>query len=220
MNKPPMFIFLLDCIGLGHLCYRLACLRLLGLQGPPESPGDSPSPASIDRLVDHFTEFRPAELLEYALTAWFIQLMLTKAIDIQLLPATGISFLEGPGAQTPGGSAERKVILGLWTFRMLRRLQCNAHALTEIRFVSPAQRLDRASARRGSAGRSKKCRSRTSGSACVAKPLGPILPSPIRRLGEVRVASGLFPCAALLNHSCRPSVSNGFQVSPLPHGAF
>ncbi|VDO06724.1 unnamed protein product, partial [Rodentolepis nana] len=90
------FIFLLNSIGLGHLCYRLGTLRGRKIL---RTDGD----VSIDNLVDNF-QFFPSNF-EYALTGWLCGLLMEKM---------GL-----PNA-------------GEWCFGMLRRLQCNAHALTEV----------------------------------------------------------------------------------------
>nr|CUU99422.1 hypothetical transcript [Hymenolepis microstoma] len=90
------FIFLLNSIGLGHLCYRLGTLRGRNIL---RTDGD----VSLDNLVDNFGFF-PSNF-EYALTGWLCGLLMEKM---------GL-----PNA-------------GEWCFGMLRRLQCNAHALTEV----------------------------------------------------------------------------------------
>ncbi len=88
-------MFLLNSIGLGHLCHRLATLRQRGFELP------------LDSMVDNFSHF--PSLLEYGLTGWLCA-FLTQWLNL------------------PGDTAE----LGEWCFGMLRRLQCNAHAITEI----------------------------------------------------------------------------------------
>lgn len=90
------YIFLLNSIGLGHLCYRLGTLRgrhLLRTDGE----------ASLDSLVDNYEHF-PSHF-EYGLTGWLCGLLMGRIG----LPNCGD-----------------------WCFRMLHRLQCNAHAITQI----------------------------------------------------------------------------------------
>ncbi|VUZ44225.1 unnamed protein product, partial [Hymenolepis diminuta] len=95
------FIFLLNSIGLGHLCYRLGTLRERKIL---RTDGD----VSLDNLFDSFKYF-PSHF-EYALTGWLCGLLMEKI---------GLPNV------------------GEWCFGMLRRLQCNAHALTEISIETP-----------------------------------------------------------------------------------
>ncbi|CDI98073.1 SET and MYND domain containing protein 4 [Echinococcus multilocularis] len=90
------YTFLLNSIGLGHLCYRLGTLRGRHLLQPDRE-------VSLDSLVDNYEHF-PSHL-EYGLTGWLCGLLMGRIG----LPNCGD-----------------------WCFRMLHRLQCNVHAITQI----------------------------------------------------------------------------------------
>uniref|UniRef100_A0A0R3X473 SET domain-containing protein n=1 Tax=Hydatigena taeniaeformis TaxID=6205 RepID=A0A0R3X473_HYDTA len=90
------YTFLLNSIGLGHLCYRLGTLRGRNLLGVDRE-------TSLNSLVDNYEHF--TSHFEYGLTGWLCGLLLAR---------TGL-----PNC-------------GDWCFRMLHRLQCNAHAITQV----------------------------------------------------------------------------------------
>ncbi|VDM01989.1 unnamed protein product [Schistocephalus solidus] len=167
-------IFLLNAIGLGHLCFRLAYLRLTGVLPPPSQPSSDPGPSPIstlDNLVDHFADF--SSLFEYALTGWLLQILLQATLGVEA--TARVDCFNGQS-------------LGQWCFDMLRRLQCNAHAVTEVGF---ARSCERATPRLGGLG----------GAVCA--------------FGQNRVAGGLYPEVSLINHACEPNVSYQFHVSAL-----
>ncbi|KAL5102726.1 Adrenodoxin-like protein 1 mitochondrial [Taenia crassiceps] len=93
------YIFLLNSIGLGHLCYRLGTLRGRRLLRTDRE-------ASLDSLVDNYQHF-PSHF-EYGLTGWLCGLLMGRI---------GLTNC------------------GDWCFRMLHRLQCNAHAITQINTI-------------------------------------------------------------------------------------
>lgn len=97
------FIFLLNSMGLGHLCYRLATLRQRGWKSLT---------TGVDSLVDNFSHFRSG-LFEYALTGWMCGQLIKREI-------------------CPGVARNMANAVGEWCFGVLRRLQCNAHAITQI----------------------------------------------------------------------------------------
>ncbi|VDK38849.1 unnamed protein product [Taenia asiatica] len=90
------YIFLLNSIGLGHLCFRLGTLRGRYLLRTDRE-------ASLDSLVDNYGHF-PSHF-EYGLTGWLCGLLMGRIG----LPNCGD-----------------------WCFRLLHRLQCNAHAITQV----------------------------------------------------------------------------------------
>ncbi|CAH8595751.1 unnamed protein product [Dicrocoelium dendriticum] len=157
------FTFLLNSTGLGHLCFRLAWLRRQNA-----SSLASVGVVTVDDLVEHFEKFTVVDLFEYALTAWLLSKILANC--------------------TPIG-VDREMIDGLWCFDTLRRLQLNAHALTEVQDATPLE-LDEA----------------TVDDAATSMLILP-------HLRQVRVATGLFPCVSLLNHACEPTTSISFQGS-------
>ncbi|CAH8589806.1 unnamed protein product [Heterobilharzia americana] len=166
------FMFLLNSIGLGHLCFRLAWLR----QHYPHSHQDSY--LTTDQLVEHFMEFPVEDLFEYALTGWLISKILNYNHK------TNLKLVE----------KENEMIQGLWCFDTLRRLQCNAHAVTEIQAYYPD------------------LEAWLPNQLNVSIDLKVVYPF-IRRLRQARIATGLFPCVSLLNHSCDPNIIHNFQNS-------
>ncbi|CAH8863755.1 unnamed protein product [Trichobilharzia szidati] len=168
------FMFLLNSIGLGHLCFRLAWLR----QSYPDT--QEASDFSIDQLVEHFNEFPVEELFEYALTGWLISKLLN---------------YNNNHTKLKSAENENELIQGLWCFDTLRRLQCNAHAITEIQTDYPDL---------------KACLPDTFNvSMDDLKEIYPF----VRRLKQARIATGLFPCVSLLNHSCDPNIIHNFENS-------
>ncbi|KER24643.1 hypothetical protein T265_14368 [Opisthorchis viverrini] len=159
-SQPPWhtaecrFMFLLNSTGLGHLCFRLAWLRRKNHRQM------SSRQLTIDQLVSHFDEFEVEDLFQYAVTAWLLAKLLSRSFCDQ--------------------DTMTELIDGLWCFDTLRRLQCNAHAITDVQETFQLEIEDE---------------------TYHALP----------RLGQVRVATALFPCVSMLNHACEPSVSNSFE---------
>nr|CAH8863632.1 unnamed protein product [Trichobilharzia regenti] len=177
------FMFLLNSIGLGHLCYRLAWLR----QSYPDA--QEASLFSIDQLVEHFNEFPVEELFEYALTGWLIS---------KLLSYNSNNSNNDNKINLKSTENENELIQGLWCFDTLRRLQCNAHAVTEIQTDYPDL---------------KACLPNTFNvSMDDMKEIYPF----VRRLKQTRIATGLFPCVSLLNHSCDPNIIHNFELLSIP----
>nr|VZI27899.1 unnamed protein product [Spirometra erinaceieuropaei] len=168
-------IFLLNSIGLGHLCFRLAYLRLTGVLSPPPQPSSSDPGLrpiiTLDSLVDHFSDF--PSLFEYALTGWLLQILLQATLGVKVS-----GQLDCFSGQT----------IGQWCFDMLRRLQCNAHAVTEVGPGSYSPRAALASGHDGGRG---------GGAVCA--------------FGQNRIAGGLYPEVSLINHACQPNVSYQFH---------
>ncbi|TGZ74675.1 hypothetical protein CRM22_000816 [Opisthorchis felineus] len=149
------FMFLLNSTGLGHLCFRLAWLRRKNHQQI------SSQQLTIDQLVSHFDEFEVEDLFQYALTAWLLAKLLSRSL--------------------PDEGTLTELIDGLWCFDTLRRLQCNAHAITDVQETFQLETKEDETY------------------------------NALPRLGQVRVATALFPCVSMLNHACEPSVSNSFE---------
>ncbi|VDP85366.1 unnamed protein product [Echinostoma caproni] len=150
-------MFLLNSTGLGHLCFRLALSRSWAVNT------ESAPTYAMDSLVDHFDHFSSPDLFEYALTGWLLAKLIRVAHPV--VPR---------GWSTPD---LWELCVGLWCFDTLRRLQCNAHAITEVQEdLSDVESI-----------------------------------STVRRLSQMRIATGLFPSVSMLNHSCEPSVVNDFH---------
>ncbi|KAF5400663.1 hypothetical protein PHET_06057 [Paragonimus heterotremus] len=160
-NAECRFTFLLNSSGLGHLCFRLAWLR----QNHSSHLASDVEP-SVSTLVDHFDAFDVNDLFEYALTAWMLASVLRKTI------------FPNHESVRPNDFA----VQSLWCFDTLRRLQCNAHAITEIQDSSQLHPSEQETI------------------LCIPP-----------RLEQVRVATALFLCASMFNHSCEPSVENSFR---------
>ncbi|KAF8568961.1 hypothetical protein P879_05737 [Paragonimus westermani] len=160
-NAECRFTFLLNSSGLGHLCFRLAWL----LQNHSSHLVCDVEP-SISTLVDHFDAFDVNDLFEYALTAWMLASVLLKSV------------FPNQESVRPHDFAVR----GLWCFDTLRRLQCNAHAITEIQDRSQLHPPEQET------------------TSCI-----------LPQLEQVRVATALFLCGSMFNHSCEPSVENSFR---------
>ncbi|KAH8873476.1 SET and MYND domain-containing protein 4 [Schistosoma japonicum] len=173
------FMFLLNSIGLGHLCFRLAWLR----QHYSHSMNDNNnSYFTTDQLIEHFIDFPVDELFEYALTGWLISKILN---------------YNDNNNKTDLKSSDKEFIQGLWCFDTLRRLQCNAHAITEIQASYPD------------------IESWFPNQASVNNMDRKLIYPFMRRLQQIRIATGLFPCVSLLNHSCDPNTIHNFQKSYL-----
>ncbi|CAL8082757.1 unnamed protein product [Calicophoron daubneyi] len=163
------FMFLLNSTGLGHPSFRIAWLLRFAQKQP-----QTRSSVTVDSLVDHYKKFVPEDLFQYALTAWLLSCLMAKC-------ATYDDRLTSENA---------KLVDGLRCFDILRRLQCNAHAVVEIQEECPLegdlQGNDLSLTREQT-------------------------PFPPRRLEQVRMATGLFPCISMFNHSCDPSIFNTFE---------
>ncbi|CAI2732254.1 unnamed protein product [Schistosoma spindalis] len=178
------FMFLLNSIGLGHLCFRLAWLRQhYHHSSSDENIDDNNSYFTTDQLIEHFTNFHVDELFEYALTGWLISKLLSYSSNID--------------NKTNLQSTNNELIQGLWCFDTLRRLQCNAHAITEIQVNDPDIQTWLPSDQINVNGVNDQ------------KSIYPL----ICKLQQIRIATGLFPCVSLLNHSCDPNTIHDFQNS-------
>ncbi|CAH8607514.1 unnamed protein product [Schistosoma guineensis] len=181
------FMFILNSIGLGHLCFRLAWLRQrYHHPSSDEMTNDNNSYFTTDQLIEHFTNFHVDELFEYALTGWLIS---------KLLSYNNINDNNKTNLQ----STNNELIQGLWCFDTLRRLQCNAHAITEIQVNDPDIQTWLPS---------DQINVNDVNDRKLIYPL-------ICKLQQIRIATGLFPCVSLLNHSCDPNTIHDFQNSYL-----
>ncbi|CAH8542855.1 unnamed protein product [Schistosoma turkestanicum] len=177
------FMFLLNSMGLGHLCFRLAWLRQhYHPLSSDENRDNNYSYFTIDQLIEHFTNFHVDELFEYALTGWLISKILNFNQKINLK------------------STHNELVQGLWCFDTLRRLQCNAHAITEIQM--------------NYSNSDTWCPSSYQLNTNDMVDLQLIYPF-ICKLQQIRTATGLFPCVSLFNHSCDPNTIHNFQKSYL-----
>ncbi|XP_018646503.1 set and mynd domain containing, putative [Schistosoma mansoni] len=178
------FMFLLNSMGLGHLCFRLAWLRQHYHHPSADENIDNNPFFTTDQLVEHFTNFHVDELFEYALTGWLISKILNCSSN-------------NDNNKTNLESTNNELIQGLWCFDTLRRLQCNAHAITEIEVNDsdiqtwfPSDQIN----------------------VNDANDLKLIYPF-ICKFQQIRIATGLFPCVSLLNHSCDPNTAHNFEES-------
>lgn len=178
-------MFILNSIGLGHLCFRLAWLRQrYHHPSSDEIINDNNSYFTTDQLIEHFTNFHVDELFEYALTGWLISKLLSYNSN-------------NDNNKTNLQSINNELIQGLWCFDTLRRLQCNAHAITEIQVNDPDIQTWLPS---------DQINVNDVNDRKLIYPL-------ICKLQQIRIATGLFPCVSLLNHSCDPNTIHDFQVS-------
>ncbi|CAH8613181.1 unnamed protein product [Schistosoma margrebowiei] len=181
------FMFLLNSIGLGHLCFRLAWLRQrYHHPSSDEIINENNSYFTTDQLIEHFTNFHVDELFEYALTGWLISKLLSYNSN-------------NDNNKTNSQSTNNELIQGLWCFDTLRRLQCNAHAITEIQVSDPDIQTWLPS---------DQINVNDVNDRKLIYPL-------ICKLQQIRIATGLFPCVSLLNHSCDPNTIHDFQNSYL-----